>query len=222
MLKPLTTIFRDHEITLECTHKKIFPPPQMYGSTPEDIDTLWKQGVIDQNQYQQLRVWKEKCGIMVMGPRCLDCPLAKKQNPRPGRPNVIETESWLAAKEKMHWADMKAGKLAPPEDTIVVEGKADPVVKVSSTPETVASEKGFVKQGTPVPVAVVEPQETEPAEVEAEETLPEEVVVEPEPEKETLLDALKNPDKFLVQEADPESESDDGLGDDILDALADD
>lgn len=222
MLKPLTTIFRDHEITLECTHKKIFPPPQMYGSTPEDIDTLWKQGVIDQNQYQQLRVWKEKCGIMVMGPRCLDCPLAKKQNPRPGRPNVIETESWLAAKEKMHWADMKAGKLAPPEDTIVVEGKADPVVKVSSTPETVVSEKGFVKQGTPVPVAVVEPQETEPAEVEAEETLPEEVVVEPEPEKETLLDALKNPDKFLVQEADPESESDDGLGDDILDALADD
>lgn len=222
MLKPLTTIFRDHEITLECTHKKIFPPPQMYGSTPEDIDTLWKQGVIDQNQYQQLRVWKEKCGIMVMGPRCLDCPLAKKQNPRPGRPNVIETESWLAAKEKMHWADMKAGKLAPPEDTIVVEGKADPVVKVSSTPETVVSEKGFVKQGTPVPVAVVEPQETEPAEVEAEETLPEEVVVEPEPEKETLLDALKDPDKFLVQEADPEPESDDGLGDDILDALADD
>jgi len=221
MLKPLTTIFRDHEITLECTHKKIFPPPQMYGSTPEDIDTLWKQGVIDQNQYQQLRVWKEKCGIMVMGPRCLDCPLAKKQNPRPGRPNVIETESWIAAKEKMHWADMKAGKLAPPGDTIVVEGKATLTVKIASEPETVVSEKGFVKKGTPVPVAVVEPQETEPA---AEETLPEETMEEApaEPEKETLLDALKNPDKFLVQETDPEPESDDGLGDDILDALADD
>jgi len=222
MLKPLTTIFRDHEITLECTHKKIFPPPQMYGSTPEDIDTLWKQGVIDQNQYQQLRVWKENCGIMVMGPRCLDCPLALKQNPRPGRPNVIETEPWLAAKERLHWADMKAGKLAPPQE---------------ETPVAETVKKGFVKTGTPVPVAVVEP---EPEPEVPEETLPDDTMGdapnEPsneeledeeeaaEPEKKTLLDALQNPDEFLADdpEPEPEPETESGLGDDILDALAED
>ena len=220
MLKPLTTIFRDHEITLECTHKKIFPPPQMYGSTPEDIDTLWKQGVIDQNQYQQLRVWKENCGIMVMGPRCLDCPLALKQNPRPGRPNVIETEPWLAAKERLHWADMKAGKLAPPQE---------------ETPVAETVKKGFVKTGTPVPVAVVEP---EPEPEVPEETLPDDTMGdapnEPsneeledeeeaaEPEKKTLLDALQNPDEFLAEDPEPEPETESGLGDDILDALAED
>jgi hypothetical protein len=226
MLKPLTTIFRDHEVTLECTHKKIFPPPQMYGSTPEDIDTLWKQGTIDQNQYQQLKVWKDNCGLMVMGPRCLDCPLALKQKPRPGRPNVIETEPWLAEKERLHWADMKAGKLAPPQEE---------------------PKKGFVKKGTPAPVAVVEP---EPEPEAPEETLPEDTMEDapdepsneeveeeeeeeeeeseeaPEPEKATLLDALQNPDEFLAEDAESEPEaapeSDEGLGDDILNALAED
>jgi len=110
MLKPLTTKFKGREISLECTHKQSFPPPQMYGHTPEDVDTLWKQGAVDQNQYQHLKVWQDICGQMVMGPKCLDCSLALKQNPRPGRPHVIETESWLAAKEKMHWRDMAIQK----------------------------------------------------------------------------------------------------------------
>lgn len=110
MLKPLETEYRGRRIVLECTHKKIFPPPQMYGATDEDIDNLWRQGNLSQNEYQLLQTWQEKCHLMVMGPRCLDCPLALKQNPRPGRPHVIETEPWLAAKERMRWEDMKSSK----------------------------------------------------------------------------------------------------------------
>lgn len=118
MLKPLETEFKGRTITLECTHKRAFPPPQMYGSTPEDIDNLWRQGRVDQGQYQHLKTWREACGLMIMGPKCLDCPLALKQNPRPGRPHVYETEPWLDAKDRIHWEDMKAGKLAhDPSDT---------------------------------------------------------------------------------------------------------
>ena len=112
MLKPLEIEYQGHQVTLECTHKKAFPPPQMYGHSPEDVDTLWRQGAIEQKEYQLLMTWKDKCGLMVMGPRCLDCPLAKLQNPRPGRPEVVTTEPWLARKEKFRWEDMKAGKLA--------------------------------------------------------------------------------------------------------------
>jgi hypothetical protein len=83
----------------------------MYGSSAEDIDVLWRQGAISATQHQLLKTWQERCGLMVMGPRCLDCPLALKQNPRPGRPHVVETESWLEAKRRFYWEDMKAGKL---------------------------------------------------------------------------------------------------------------
>jgi hypothetical protein len=82
----------------------------MYGHTLEDIDMLWRQGDLNQNQHQLLKTWAEKCGLMVMGPRCLDCPHALLRNPRPGRPEVIETENWLEAKHRMHWDDMKAAK----------------------------------------------------------------------------------------------------------------
>ena len=141
MLKPLQTEFKGRTITLECTHKRAFPPPQMYGSTPEDIDNLWRQGRVDQGQYQHLTTWREACGLMIMGPKCLDCPLALKQNPRPGRPHVIETESWLDVKEKIHWEDMK--------DT-----------KRTATPEVPAasSKAGFVKRGAPVPATIAEPE----------------------------------------------------------------
>jgi hypothetical protein len=211
MLKPLTTIYREREITLECTHKREFPPPQMYGHTPEDIDNLWKQGAIDQNQHQHLKVWKDKCGLMVMGPRCLDCPLALKQNPRPGRPHVIETEPWLPLKERMRWDDMKAGKLAPP---------AEPKVEDDPEPVEVVSEETVIPEPEP--------------EV-ADETLPDETVPEPAEEEEeeepkgSLLDALENPDEVLAEaeepaeEPEPEPEPEpSGLGDDILDALAED
>lgn len=103
MLKPITIKHLGQEITLECTHKRIFPPPQMYGATDADIDNLWRQGVLSQTEFQQLETWRRICHQMIMGPRCMDCPLALKQNPRPGRPYIIETEPWLPAKEKMKW-----------------------------------------------------------------------------------------------------------------------
>jgi len=213
MLKPLTTKYKGREITLECTHKKTFPPPQMYGHTPEDIDTLWKQGVIDQNQHQHLTVWKDKCGLMVMGPRCLDCPLALKQNPRPGRPNVIETEPWLSVKNKIHWEDMAKNKEMPP-------------VPVSD-------------RETPVdPLPVEEPEETryEPL---SKETLAKEMIdngildSEPEtppsmvPDKKPLdVEIAPHSAEFVEDDPDDEIEEEapepDALDEGILDILADD
>lgn len=236
MLKPLTTKFKGREVSIECTHKQSFPPPQMYGHTPEDVDTLWKQGAVDQNQYQHLKVWQDICGQMVMGPKCLDCSLALKQNPRPGRPHVIETEPWLAVKEKMHWRDMatqkeplenrkpsmppsqpkEAAQHNPPSksnivnkvvDNGILESESDnpPSTEADKTPlvekaKTAAAKKGFMKKGAPVPVDVVEP------------------------EKPTLLDALKDPDEVLAPKAEKEEEAEEetGLNDSILDALADD
>ena len=159
MLKPLQTEFKGRTITLECTHKRAFPPPQMYGSTPEDIDNLWRQGRVDQGQYQHLTTWREACGLMIMGPKCLDCPLALTQTPRPGRPDVIETSPWLEDKEKMRWDDMKAAK----GDRSPVD--KDPAAEVN---EVSSKKAGFVKRGAPVPVAVVEPT-TEPEPGSAEE-----------------------------------------------------
>lgn len=167
MLKPLQTEFKGRTITLECTHKRAFPPPQMYGSTPEDIDNLWRQGRVDQGQYQHLKTWREACGLMIMGPKCLDCPLALKQNPRPGRPHVIETEPWLDAKDKMHWEDMKAGKLAHnPSDT---EPAPEPTLA-----ETLA-------RGNTGTTTIEIPSEPEPGS--AEEKAAEEALLQPEPEK---------------------------------------
>jgi len=156
MLKPLETEFKGRKISLECTHKRAFPPPQMYGSTPEDIDNLWRQGRVDQSQYQHLKTWHENCGLMIMGPKCLDCPLALKRNPRPGRPNVIETEPWLAVKEQMHWDDMAARK--PPLEE-----------RVAAAESVAVAAKGFVKHGTPVPTGVVAPKAQEPEDAEEPE-----------------------------------------------------
>jgi len=109
---------------------------------------------VDQAQYQHLKTWHDACGLMIMGPKCLDCPLALKQNPRPGRPHVIETEPWLDVKEKIRWDDMKAAKEAQPP----VESDQAPEAEEMSLKKA-----GFVKRGAPVPVAVVEPDVLEPA-----------------------------------------------------------
>jgi hypothetical protein len=250
MLKPLETEFKGRTIRLECTHKRAFPPPQMYGSTPEDIDNLWRQGRVDQAQYQHLKVWQESCGLMIMGPKCLDCPLALKQNPRPGRPNVIETESWLEAKDRMHWDDMKAGKLAPeagPEDVdqTLVDEDIGAEIKEAAAKEA-APKRGFMKRGAPVPVQVIEPEPGSEDEKAAEDALTE-PEPEPEPEpvpppkaaprgrksKKEVAAAAKNldvppteaetstePDKKPV-EAEAETVAPD-LDESILDALADD
>ncbi len=179
MLKPLETEFKGRRIVLECTHKRRFPPPQMYGSTRQDIDTLWKQGVIDQNQYQHLKVWDENCGQMVMGPKCLDCPLALKQNPRPGRPNVIETENWLEAKNRIHWEDMKAGKLAPAsEDSEAPEPGPEPTLAEAlaqgntGTTEVVIPPEPVEAKGAPKGAKKKRSSKKKPEAAEAEDKAP--------------------------------------------------
>jgi hypothetical protein len=214
MLKPLETEYRGRKITLECTHKKIFPPPQMYGSTDEDVDNLWRQGAIGQTEYQLLKTWQEKCHLMVMGPRCLDCPLALKQNPRPGRPSMIETEPWLAAKDRMRWEDMKANR-------------------ADNGPET----RGFVKISdalTPPRVVVLAeldeddaPDRREPDEDDAPEFDEDDLPDEPEEEPEMVFkDEPVVADLDLVSEKGVKvtsvSEDSASLDDDIINALADD
>lgn len=220
MLKPLETEFKGRAISLECTHKKKFPPPQMYGHTPEDVDTLWRQGAIDQNQYQHLKVWKEQCGLMVMGPKCLDCPLALKRNPRPGRPNVIETENWLEAKNKMHWDDMKAGKLTQPaaetpEPTLAKGNTGTTSVELDEedAPEfDEADAPELDEEDAPDPEdepAVHSP----PSKKEVADKMVENGILD-EPTTEPPEDGKKVP---LDEQADSP-----GLGDDVLDALAED
>jgi hypothetical protein len=140
MLKSIDVEYRGRKLTLECTHARQFPPPQMYGHTPDDIDTMWRQGTIDQNLYQLLTTWREHCGIMVMGPKCLDCPLALKQNPRPGRPHVIETEPWLTVKDQIHWEDMARNKTLTSEDTEVIEDPAEIPEPRGRAPEPVSAD----------------------------------------------------------------------------------
>lgn len=219
MLKPLTTTFKGREITLECTHKREFPPPQMYGSTPDDIDTLWKQGRIDQNQYQHLKVWHEKCGLMVMGPRCLDCPLALKQNPRPGRPHVIETENWLEVKNKMHWDDMKAGKLVPEEGADAETPTEAPPEAPTEAPIEGAPFVGEHDEDYPVPPKVE--QEETPTVPSTEESGDAPAEGDAEEAPSSIADILS---EDAGGESDDESDEDTGadLDDDIISALADD
>lgn len=106
MLKSVEVEFLGKPVVLECTHKRQFPPPQMYGHTPADIDVLWTQGALPQAEYHLLKTWQARCGLMVMGPKCMDCPLAVKKTPRPGRPKIFDTEPWLPAKRRLHWEDM--------------------------------------------------------------------------------------------------------------------
>lgn len=226
MLKPLKTTYRAREITLECTHKRSFPPPQMYGSTPDDIDTLWKQGTIDQNQYQHLKVWQENCGLMVMGPKCLDCPLALKQNPRPGRPHVIETENWLDRKRKMYWDDMKAGKLGNPdgasEEMVPLADRETPIeptpVGTASTrpapddlEEHIEVKPDLIAEGVPDPELPVEG----PFAGQHDESYPVESTGDGETEEPASIADI------LAEEGD-EPVGDDDLDDDIISALADD
>lgn len=193
MLRVLQTSYQGREIVLECTHKKQFPPPQMYGSSAEDIDVLWRQGAISATQHQLLKTWQERCGLMVMGPRCLDCPLALKQNPRPGRPNVVETESWLEAKRRFHWEDMK-------------EGKLQKVVEEGPDPEEVDLDG-------PDPEEVDEVEEPAPDEPDDLHEVGPEIPSDPEEAEGFLLNLSRVEETTFL---DVPSESDD----DIIDALA--
>lgn len=226
MLKPLNIKYKGREVSLECTHKKTFPPPQMYGSTPDDIDNLWKQGTIDQSQYQHLKTWQAKCGLMVMGPKCLDCPLALKRNPRPGRPNVIETKNWLEEKRKMHWDDMKSQKEDGPT--------SEEMEMLSSLPEPRDHEKNFfnakkaktsveegevevveerVEEPGPIPWTDKEPVGFKNVELPGEEPA--------EETSEEAVDDAEEEDSSDISSLFSKEEEDEGE-DDIINALAED
>ncbi len=205
MMRALHTTYRGRSIVLECTHKKVFPPPQTYGSTAADIDVLWKQGNISATQHQMLTTWRDNCGLMVMGPRCLDCPLALKQNPRPGRPNVYETEQWLPAKKRIYWEDMKLGKLAASEDF-------EPEEPEPEEPEP------------PEPEELEEPEPPDPEELEEPVTPLEEF---PTPEEIPTLEEIPTSDEpanektpSIISEAEENAFADLAQDDDIIDALS--
>jgi hypothetical protein len=204
MMRPLETLYRGRVIVLECVHKKQFPPPQMYGSTPDDIDILWRQGSINATQYQLLKTWQERCNLMVMGPRCLDCPLALKQNPRPGRPNVIETEPWLAAKKRMYWEDMKAGK---------VNGVGTGEIAAVDPPDLEEPEPE-----EPEPEELDEPDPEDPEETEEPETPEESPNTVPTAEETSFVDDL--PPSTPASEKEVSAEEEVADDDDIINALA--
>ena len=136
-LKPIETEFQGRQISLECTHKKKFPPPQMYGHSAEDVDKMWKQGAVSQTLHQSLTVWKDMCGLFVMDSKCLSCPQALLQKPRPGRPNVIETENFLEAKKRFVREDARANRVLPedreaPEQPEPSENPPRPKPKITS------------------------------------------------------------------------------------------
>jgi hypothetical protein len=126
MLKSLETKHNDRDITLQCTHRKKFPPPQMYGLTAEDVDKMWKQGAIDQTLHQRLVIWRDMCGLFQMGPKCMGCKQALLEKPRPGRPNVIETENWLGAKRRIELEDQKAARTLPEDREVPEAPESEP------------------------------------------------------------------------------------------------
>lgn len=211
MLKPLETEYKGHQVTLECTYKKTWPPPQMYGHTPEDIDVMWKQGTVDANLHQQLATWKDKCGLMVMGPRCLDCPLAKIQNPRPGRPEVYTTEPWLPRKERLYWEDMKAAKEAQQEEEASQE---DPARHAPPSKKEIADKMvdAGILESEPADPPNTKPDK-KPLEAQGDES--------PEDEgDETLVDEDLGED--IASELAKVSEEKGDVDDDVIDALAED
>lgn len=105
MLKPKSFRYRGEEVSLECVHKDIFPPPQTKGLSEEDLDVLWKRGAIKASDYSQLKVWHQVCGLDEMDRKCVDCPLALHRKGRPGRPHVIETQQWLPMKRDRDWSN---------------------------------------------------------------------------------------------------------------------
>lgn len=128
-MRALETEYKNRLIVLECTHKKTFPPPQMYGMTVNDIDILWSKGQLSQAEYEHLKTWREHCGLMIMGPKCLDCHLAKRRNPRIGNDRYT-LSNWLEDKDRIYWEDMKNSRLQPNKVVEDIPEEQDPLMDV--------------------------------------------------------------------------------------------
>lgn len=242
MLKKLETTHNGREIALECTHKKKFPPPQMYGLTAEDVDKMWKQSAIDQTLHQRLVIWRDMCGLFQMGPKCMSCPMALLQKPRPGRPHVIETENWLTAKKRIELEDRKAARILP-EDREVPEApeagdpnppRAKPRIQSGNANLGLVATKvqqEFEARNDDEAVAMAELQAKMAAEAaEADEPkqpmirtgspVPVTVVSEEDTEEDTV--PPETLEDATVTDETIESPSEDELDDDVIAALADD
>ena len=241
-LKPLKTEFQGRQITLECTHKKKFPPPQMYGHSAEDVDKMWKQGAVSQTLHQSLTVWKDMCGLFVMEAKCLSCPQALLQKPRPGRPNVIETENFLEAKKRFRLEDARDNRTLP-EDRETPEQPEPSENPPRATPKIVSGNPNLGLAGTKVQQDFEAEREAAVAELQekmaAEEETPKKgfmkrgdavpATVHAPSEEETLpgmlhaggddVDSLDGPADETIEAP---QEEDEGLDDDVIAALADD
>jgi len=236
MLKSLETKHNDRDITLQCTHRKKFPPPQMYGHTAEDVDKMWKQGAIDQTMHQSLTVWRDMCGLFQMDAKCLGCKHALLEKPRPGRPHVIETANWLGEKQQMLLDERKAARVLP-EDREVPEAPESGEPSVArATPRITSGNPNLGLAATKVQAEFEAEQADAMAELtakmEAEKTAAE------EPKKPMMRTGSPVPVSVVSEEPEPEQEpevgeetladetiedpSEEGLDDDVIDALADD
>lgn len=215
-LPPLQTEFQGREISLECTHKKKFPPSQMYGLSIEDIDKMWKQGVITQTLHQSLTVWKDQCGLFLMDSKCLSCPLALLQKPRPGRPHVIETENFLEARKRFQLEDQKANwtlpETPPRPEAAAILPRPQPRI-LTGNPNLglagIKAQQTFEAESIPSPEPNLEP---------VLESAPE---PEHTPESEPISEPLSEPEP--ISEPEPvQPDINDDINDDIIAALADD
>jgi hypothetical protein len=192
----------------------------MYGHTAEDIDNMWKQGAIDQTMHQSLSIWRDMCGLFVMGPKCVGCEHALLQKPRPGRPHVIETENWLKAKRRME-LELQRENRTRPEDRPAPEAGPER----TSTPESIEPhiETGNKDLGLTGLRVKQEFQAGSPEEAEAMAELEAKMAAE-------MAAEAAEPEEAEPEEAEPEVETtpepeppvDEDLDDDLIAALADD
>jgi hypothetical protein len=197
----------------------------MYGHTAEDIDKMWKQGAIDQTMHQSLSIWRDMCGLYVMGPKCVGCEHALLQKPRPGRPHVIETENWLKAKRQME-LDLQRENRTRPEDRPAPE----PAPERTSTPEPIEprietgnKDLGLTGLRVKQEFQAGSPEEAEAmVELEAKMEAEESEAPQPEETEEAPVEETVEEESQPEEEPEPEGSSDEGIDDDLIAALADD
>jgi len=63
------------QATYICAHWRVFPP----AGAGQDEEALRAAEIIDQGQYNRLRIWQRDCGLMAMAEsKCLGCPHRRK------------------------------------------------------------------------------------------------------------------------------------------------
>jgi len=98
-MKPTTLPMGDKELRIKCNHENVFPPVaailegENYGPPVQQR----ADGVITETDFSQYNIWKNVCGIMEMGTKCLGCAHCQKvetdpqgnEKVSPLRPEVV-------------------------------------------------------------------------------------------------------------------------------------